>query len=119
LGKTGKNGDRPRFFPDLPHAFIFWEKNVVCPRFSPFLGIPLVFFGSRTRIKLPYNALLGSLSYGVFLAHFLVIWILDYLWPAGAIPTLQVPAVTLGSVGIAWAGVRYLETRVDRIRKSN
>jgi len=81
-----------------------------------FLGIPLVFWGSRTRIKLPYNALLGSLSYGVFLAHFLMIWILDYLWPTGVSPVLQIPAVFLGSVGIAWTGVRYLETRMDRIR---
>jgi peptidoglycan/LPS O-acetylase OafA/YrhL len=82
-----------------------------------FLGIPLVFIGSRTQMKLPHNALLGSLSYGVFLAHFLVIWVLDYLIPFVMAPPLQIFAVTLGSVGIAWVGVRCLETRVDRVRK--
>jgi len=81
------------------------------------LGIPLVFFGSRSRVKLPYNALLGSLSYGLFLAHFLMIWLMDYLGPPGLSPSLRVLAVFLGSVGIAWIGVWCLERRVDRIRK--
>lgn len=83
------------------------------------LGIPLVFFLGRTRKKMRWNALLGSLSYGVFLAHFLVIWVLDHLDVAGPGSGFHVPSVTAGSVFIAWIGVRYLETRVDRIRKFN
>ena len=82
------------------------------------LGIPLVSFGSRTRIRLPYNALLGSLSYGVFMAHFLMIWLLDYyLGPTGISLVLRVLAVFLGSLAIAWLGVSSFETRVDRMRK--
>ncbi len=81
------------------------------------LGIPLVILGSRTRITLPYNALLGSLSYGVFLAHFLVIWFLDCLGLTGLRPGMLISAVTLGAVVVAFAGVRFLEAPVDRIRK--
>ncbi|MFO7913101.1 MAG: acyltransferase [Desulfotignum sp.] len=81
------------------------------------LGIPLVFFLGRTRIILPYNALLGALSYGVFLAHFLVIWLLDHLDLSTPGTGIHIAAVTIGSTLIAYAGVRYLEKPVDRIRK--
>jgi peptidoglycan/LPS O-acetylase OafA/YrhL len=80
-------------------------------------AIPLVFFGSRVRAQLPHNHLLGSLSYGVFLAHFLVIWVLDCLSESLSGTGFHIPAVTLGSVVIAFFGVKYLETPVDRIRK--
>jgi len=43
------------------------------------LGIPLITYAYLSSKNLPYNRLMGSLSYGVFLTHFLVIWILDYL----------------------------------------
>jgi peptidoglycan/LPS O-acetylase OafA/YrhL len=83
------------------------------------LGIPLVFFLGRIRRKSRWNALLGSLSYGVFLAHFLVIWLLDYLGTAPPGSGFHIPAVTAGSVLIALIGVKYLEDRVDRARKFN
>lgn len=80
-------------------------------------GIPLVFFGSRTRVRLPFNALLGSLSYGVFLAHFLVIWFLDNLGFSAPGNGFHVLAVTAGSTAAAFFGVRYMERYIDRIRK--
>ncbi len=43
------------------------------------IGIPLISYAYRSRVKWPFNRLMGSLSYGVFLTHFLVIWVLDYL----------------------------------------
>jgi peptidoglycan/LPS O-acetylase OafA/YrhL len=82
------------------------------------LGIPLVVAGSRTRIRLPGNALMGSLSYGVFLSHFLVKWGLDHAGIFVPGTALHILAVTLGSVLIAFCGVKVLETRVDRIRKN-
>ncbi len=42
-------------------------------------GIPLVYFLSKSKTKYYLNKFLGSLSYGLFLSHFLVIWIMDYL----------------------------------------
>lgn len=81
------------------------------------LGIPLVFFGCRTKIQLPLNALLGSLSYGMFLAHFLVIWALDLAgFPAPGTP-FHVFAVTAGAVLIAFIGAWFMERYIDRIRK--
>jgi len=86
--------------------------------FNPLLGIPWFFFGSWTRLKLPYNALAGSLSYGLFLAHFLVIWILDYLGTSSVTsPALLVLAVFLGSLANAWLGGVYLETRGRPVEK--
>jgi peptidoglycan/LPS O-acetylase OafA/YrhL len=81
------------------------------------LGIPLVFFGSRTRVTLKYNALLGSLSYGVFLAHFMVIWWLDDMEMTETGSIANVLTVTLLSTLIAYIGVRFLEDPVDRVRK--
>ncbi len=81
------------------------------------LGIPLVAAGSRTRVSLPGNALLGSLSYGVFLAHFLIIWCLDSLDIGRPGSVWHISLVTAGSILVAFAGVRTLEARVDRIRK--
>jgi peptidoglycan/LPS O-acetylase OafA/YrhL len=83
------------------------------------LGIPLVFFLGRVRKKSRWNTLLGSLSYGVFLAHFLVIWLLDHLGAAVPGSGFHIPAVTAGSVLIALIGVKCLEDRVDRVRKFN
>ena len=81
------------------------------------LGIPLVFFGCRTQMKLPLNSLLGSLSYGVFLTHFLVIWTLDHAGLLESGTPFHILTITAGSVLIAFIGVRYMERYVDRIRK--
>lgn len=81
------------------------------------LGIPLVVAGSRSRIRLPYNALLGSLSYGVFLSHFLVIWITACTGMPDRGSVWYIPVVTMGASTVAFVGVKFLETRVDQIRK--
>lgn len=81
------------------------------------LGIPVVYLFGRSRVKLPFNALFGSLSYGVFLAHFLMIWFVDHWGLSSAGTGIQVFCVTAGATLIAFFGVRYLETHVDRIRK--
>jgi len=80
-------------------------------------GVPLVFFLARYRKNLPGNALLASLSYGVFLVHFLVIWFLDNAQTARLSGPVHVAAVTLGSTALAWIGVRFIERPVDRVRK--
>jgi len=43
------------------------------------VGIPLIYMLSLSKKKLPLNRFLGSLSYGIFLSHFLAIWIVKYL----------------------------------------
>jgi peptidoglycan/LPS O-acetylase OafA/YrhL len=43
------------------------------------IGTPLVYFLSKYRKKFFLNKTLGSLSYAIFLSHFLAIWIVDWL----------------------------------------
>ena len=83
------------------------------------LGIPTIFLCSKLPWTLPGNALMGTLSYGIFLGHFLMIWILAYwhLLPKGH--ALYIPAVTAGSVIIAMAGWLLVEKPVDAIRKKS
>ncbi|NKB64899.1 MAG: hypothetical protein GKR95_23220 [Gammaproteobacteria bacterium] len=41
------------------------------------IGLPIITYLSRRPINLPMNRLLGDLSYGLFLSHFLAMWIID------------------------------------------
>lgn len=82
------------------------------------LGIPLVSFMGKSPIKLPFNALLGSLSYGVFLGHFLVKWWLDYSHYINSDSVAYIPGITIGALVIAWGGVVGVEKRIDPIRKT-
>lgn len=81
------------------------------------LGVPLLSFLSRFRPKPPLNALLGSLSYGIFLSHFLVVWWFDYLELSFPDGTFYAGSVALVSILISFTGVYCLEKRVDAIRK--
>jgi peptidoglycan/LPS O-acetylase OafA/YrhL len=81
------------------------------------MGIPLVTFLGKSSVRLPYNALLGSLSYGVFLGHFPVKWWLDHTGWIDADSMMYIPAIMLGSLALAYGGVQALEKRVDAVRK--
>lgn len=87
------------------------------------VGLPLVYFlHKKNTIRLPGNSQAGALSYGLFLSHFLVIWLLDYIGfsatLAGSRGLLYVGSVTAGSIVIAWCGVRYIEAPLERYRKN-
>ncbi len=118
-----------RLYPWLLWIFIaclgifFLHQNLFGPAYTKetfigiFAGIPLIYFPGKKKIKLPWNALLGSLSYGVFLSHFLLIWCLDYTDLINKNTMLYIPAITLGSIFIAYSGVIIIEKRIDLIRK--
>ncbi|MFA6136904.1 MAG: acyltransferase [Sulfurimonas sp.] len=80
------------------------------------LGIPLVYTLSHIKITLAYNKLLGSLSYGIFLSHFLVIWLLDSLGIAAQLSTLYILQLTTISIIISYLGVLFVE-KIDITRK--
>ena len=73
------------YFSVLTAAVIFSVKDLFSPAYTKetfiglLLGIPLVLFFSKTKIKLPLNSFFGELSYAFFLTHFLAIWILEYM----------------------------------------
>lgn len=48
-------------------------------RLGIIIGMPLLIAHGKINFKIPYNSIAGSISYGVFLMHFLVIWVLDRL----------------------------------------
>lgn len=81
------------------------------------VGMPLVYVASKVKRKLPLNTLLGSLSYGVFLSHFLSFWILDYIGITKNQSYLYVLSVILLSTLISFIGILSVENRVNKLRK--
>jgi len=80
-------------------------------------GIPVVYGMNRSRVKLPGNTLLGALSYGMFLSHFLMVWGLDYTGYAEKAGIAYIPVITLGALALSCLGVMLVEKRVDSVRK--
>lgn len=72
------------------------------------LGIPLLYGVVRLRGG-GIDRLAGDLSYGVFLNHFLLIWL---LFPAPERTALQLAALALCSCVLSWATQRWLERPV-------
>lgn len=81
------------------------------------VGVPLVYALSMAKQKLPYNALLGSLSYGVFLSHFLSMWVLQYLAAAPLKSYTYAAMVIALSSLIAYVGVKLIEKHTNKWRK--
>lgn len=80
------------------------------------VGIPLVLLISKTKMKLPFNTLLGSLSYGIFLTHFLSIWILEYIGISSNITFSYIVKISLLSLSISLFGVLIIDRNVTKIR---
>jgi peptidoglycan/LPS O-acetylase OafA/YrhL len=80
------------------------------------IGIPLLIASGRTTIKLPMNKLAASLSYGVFLSHFLVIWFLDYnKLPATDTATYYCSLIML-TIVLSYSGTILIEKRINAVR---
>lgn len=118
-----------RFYPWILWAVIaalslfFWWKNGYRSGYTRetflglLVGIPMVYHMNSSSLKLPGNALMGSLSYGIFLVHFLIIWWLDHTGYMSPAHGAYIPAVTLGSLILSGVGMVILERHVDTIRK--
>jgi peptidoglycan/LPS O-acetylase OafA/YrhL len=104
-------------------AALFFINNSFSPTYTRetligfLVGVPLVYALSKVKQKLPYNALLGSLSYGVFLSHFLSIWILNYMGIPLSHPSLSL-FVILISLFISYIGILFVEKHVNKVRYS-
>lgn len=77
------------------------------------IGIPLLTVASHIKLKLPYSKLAGTLSYGLFLSHFLVIWMLDYAHITSSTKPSYAMIVIFISVVIAWIGNNIIEKRIN------
>jgi len=82
------------------------------------IGIPTIYLLDHIPAKLPGNALMGALSYGIFLTHFLVIWCIDYAGFIEKNSLMYIPIITLGSVIIAYLGITSIEKQMNTIRKA-
>jgi len=81
------------------------------------VGVPVVYTFSKSKIKLPLNSLFGSLSYGLFLTHFLSIWILQYLHYTANNLYIYILLVALISLIFSFFGVKIVEKQVIRTIK--
>ena len=108
----------------LGHTAVFYINNSFSPTYTRetligfLVGVPLVYGISKVKQKLPYNALLGSLSYGVFLSHFLSIWILNYMGIPLSHSYRYLLFVLLISLFISYIGILFVEKHVNKVRYS-
>ncbi len=94
------------FFVALSLVYLLFEGADLFPKaymketlIGMLIGIPLITAAYLSSIKLPYNRFMGSLSYGVFLTHFLVIWLLDF-WGVTSSNSLLYWTLLLGMTAI-------------------
>lgn len=80
------------------------------------LGIPLVLLLSKTKTKLPHNKLLGSFSYGIFLTHFLSLWILDFFGIPPATTPLYIAQISLLSLILAGLGLKLVTKNPNKFQ---
>lgn len=105
-------------------AAVFYINNSFSPTYTRetligfLVGVPLVYGVSKIKQKLPYNALLGSLSYGVFLSHFLSIWILNHIGIPLSHSYRYLLFVLLISLFISYTGILFVEKHVNKVRYS-
>lgn len=80
------------------------------------IGMPLIMLCTAIKVKIPLNKLAGSVSYAIFIMHFLVIWVLDnsQLIEKGSLLYFQVLIVV--TIIAALIGVELIDARVDKIR---
>jgi len=73
------------------------------------IGLPIVYLLSKIKIKLPLNSILGSLSYAIFLTHFLAIWILQYNNLSISVTTTYIIKLILVTLFISSVGILLVE----------
>jgi peptidoglycan/LPS O-acetylase OafA/YrhL len=82
------------------------------------LGLPIVTYLANCKIKAPMNHLLGDLSYGLFLSHFLVMWVISYysLIDKTINPHFYNTIIFTISLIISWIGVFIVEKKIKKYR---
>jgi peptidoglycan/LPS O-acetylase OafA/YrhL len=83
-----------------------------------FLGIPCICYVSASNLKLPFNRLLGDLSYGVFLSQYIGIWLLTETHSEFELKSFGgFFAVLSISLFISFLGVFLIEKPIFKYRK--
>jgi len=79
------------------------------------LGLPIVFISKKLQLRLPLQIIIGQLSYGIFLSHFLGIWFFQYLG-IGRDPIKFTLFVFIFSLISSLIGIFFIEERVRKVR---
>lgn len=101
---------------------------------SIFIGIALgypIFAYLSTLPRQTWDERLGDLSYGLFLSHFVIIWLLERwaffrvgresypeLWKVIAVLLLKLALTTIGALVLSYLGFRFVEKPVLTYRKN-
>lgn len=81
-------------------------------------GIPILYGIASSPLRLPFNTLLGDLSYGIFLSHFLAKWYLMQFHPALPLNSLAGRCFALFlSIVISLPGILLIEKSIFPYRK--
>ena len=91
------------------------------------LGFPAIVFIAKSNISIPFNRLFGDLSYGLFLSHFLVIWMVSYFFGIDLhtgindsnkhiSPYLYVTTIFMISIIISIIALYFVERPIKRFR---
>ncbi|MCA8339483.1 acyltransferase family protein [Burkholderia multivorans] len=78
------------------------------------VGVPIVRILSAIRLG-KFDALLGNLSYGVFLNHFALMWLFQ-TFGLDRNSRFYLPALLVASMGCAWLSYELIEKRVIAMR---
>ncbi|MCA8502149.1 acyltransferase [Burkholderia multivorans] len=78
------------------------------------IGVPIVAALGSVRLG-RFDTLLGNLSYGVFLNHFALIWLLQVAGISQRSP-LYLPVLLMASIAAAWLSYELIEKRVIELR---
>lgn len=134
VSKNTKNPDKTdwfdRHFPPVCYTvilFLLITLGIMGRLFVPYIretmlgiliGLPIISFIAKSRLKLPFNNFLADMSFGLFLSHFLAVWAVDYwkLVNRNDNETLYVFLVFGIAVLISLAGVLVVETKIKKYR---
>lgn len=75
------------------------------------VGAAVVLAHERFKFKLKFNDIAGSLSYAIFISHFLFIWLSEF-WLGG----VNLVFVTVGSVAFGLINFYLIERKINKIR---
>ena len=76
-----------------------------------FIGAALVVAHENFKFKLKFNDIAGSLSYAIFISHFLFIWLSEF-WLRG----VNLAFVTTGSIIFGFINFYLIEQKINKIR---
>jgi peptidoglycan/LPS O-acetylase OafA/YrhL len=85
--------------------------------FGILIGLPIVYILSKRNSKIVFDKTLGLLSYAIFLSHFLVIWIFDYLCKLKIIEFDKLYFVIILTFIISFLGI-FVESRYNFLLKN-